>query len=61
MSSATKITSLTIGGGFGLLLKRQHLTERQERTLYAELPEPRATNDIDVFFRADTSARDDRR
>jgi hypothetical protein len=44
---------LTIGGGFGLFLKRQHLTERQVRTLFAELPEPRATNDIDVFFRAD--------
>jgi hypothetical protein len=44
---------LTIGGGFGLFLKRQHLTERRERTLFAELPEPRATNDIDIFFRAD--------
>jgi hypothetical protein len=44
---------LTIGGGFGLFLKRQHLAERWERTLFTELPEPRATNDIDVFFRAD--------
>ncbi len=44
---------LTVGGGFGLFLKRQHLAERHERTLFVELPEPRATNDIDVFFRAD--------
>jgi hypothetical protein len=44
---------LTIGGGFGLFLKRQHLAEHRMRTLFAELPEPRATADIDVFFRAD--------
>jgi hypothetical protein len=44
---------LTVGGGFGLFLKRMHLTDRRERTLFTELPEPRATNDIDVFFRVD--------
>jgi hypothetical protein len=44
---------LTIGGGFGLFLKRQHLTEIGARTLFVELPEPRATNDIDIFFRVD--------
>ncbi len=44
---------LTVGGGFGLFLKRMHLVDRRERTLFAELPEPRATNDIDVFLRAD--------
>ncbi len=44
---------LIVGGGFGLFLKRQHLTERQERTLFSALPDPRATNDIDIFFRAD--------
>ncbi len=44
---------VTVGGGFGLYLKRRHLDEQRERTLFAELPEPRATNDIDVFFRAD--------
>jgi hypothetical protein len=32
---------LTIGGGFGLFLKRQHHTERRDRTLFGELPEPR--------------------
>ena len=46
-------TPLTVGGGFGLFLKRRQLDEREEWTLFAELPEPRATNDIDVFFRAD--------
>lgn len=44
---------LTIGGGYGLFLKRQHLAERRERTLFVELPEPRSTNDIDVFLRTD--------
>lgn len=44
---------LTIGGGFGLFLKRQHLNEQRLQTLFAELPEPRATNDIDIFFRVD--------
>jgi hypothetical protein len=44
---------LIVGGGFGLFLKRQHLVDHRERTLFDELPEPRATNDIDVFFRAD--------
>lgn len=44
---------LIVGGGFGLYLKRRHLEERRERTLFDELPEPRATNDIDVFLRAE--------
>jgi hypothetical protein len=44
---------LTVGGGFGLFLKRQHVTATGARTLFAELPEPRATNDIDVFFRTE--------
>jgi len=44
---------LTVGGGFGLFLKRRHLVEQGMRTLFAELPEPRATNDIDIFLRVD--------
>jgi hypothetical protein len=51
-----KDVPLTIGGGFGLFLKRQHLVERRLQMLIAELPEPRATNDIDIFFRADLLA-----
>jgi predicted nucleotidyltransferase len=44
---------LTIGGGFGLYLKRMRLDETHERTLFSQLPMPRATNDLDLFIRAD--------
>ncbi len=44
---------LTIGGGFGLYLKRMRLDQTGERTLFSQLPMPRATNDLDLFVRAD--------
>ncbi len=44
---------LTIGGGFGLYLKHMRLDETRERTLFSQLPMPRATNDLDLFVRAD--------
>ena len=44
---------LTIGGGFGLYLKRMRLDETRVRTLFSQLPMPRATNDLDLFVRAD--------
>lgn len=44
---------LTIGGGFGLYLKRRHLDQTGQRTLFSQLPMPRATNDLDLFIRAD--------
>jgi hypothetical protein len=44
---------LMIGGGFGLFLKRRHLDATGQRTLLASLPEPRATNDLDLFLRAE--------
>ncbi len=44
---------LTIGGGFGLYLKRMRLEQTRERTLFSQLPMPRATNDLDLFLRAD--------
>lgn len=44
---------LTVGGGFGLFLKRMHLIDSGTRTLFDELPAPRATNDIDIYFRVD--------
>ena len=44
---------LTIGGGFGLYLKRMRLDQTRERTLFSQLPMPRATNDLDLFLRAD--------
>jgi hypothetical protein len=47
---------LTIGGGFGLFLKRRKIDEAGERTLLTHLPEPRATNDLDLFIRAEILA-----
>jgi hypothetical protein len=47
---------LAVGGGFGLYLKRAHLRRTGERTLFAALPEVRATNDIDLFLRAEVLA-----
>lgn len=47
---------LTVGGGFGLFLKRLHLARTGERTLFGELPSPRATNDLDLFVRAEVLA-----
>jgi hypothetical protein len=47
---------LTVGGGFGLFLKRIHLVETAQRTLFDRLPSPRATNDLDLFIRAEILA-----
>lgn len=47
---------LTVGGGLGLYLKRSHLERTRERTLFTDLPAVRATNDIDVFLRAEALA-----
>lgn len=47
---------LTIGGGFGLYLKRMYIAGRGERTLFDTLPAPRATNDVDLFLRAEVLA-----
>lgn len=51
---------LTVGGGFGLYLKRQAVDARGEPTLLDQLPEPRATNDVDLFVRAEVLADLDR-
>jgi hypothetical protein len=45
-----------VGGGFGLYLKRTHLGNVGEQTLFAELPQVRTTNDIDMFLRAEVLA-----
>jgi hypothetical protein len=45
--------SIMIGGGYGLYLKRRHLAESGERTLLENLPSERATNDLDMFLRAE--------
>jgi hypothetical protein len=47
---------IMIGGGFGLYLKRQHLARTSQRTLFNQLPEPRSTNDIDLFLRVEVLA-----
>jgi hypothetical protein len=47
---------LIVGGGFGLYLKQEQLRQSAERTLLEQLPEPRATNDIDLFLRVDVLA-----
>ena len=44
---------LTVGGGLGLYLKQIQIQEQGTRTLLDQLPEPRATNDIDLFIRAE--------
>ena len=41
---------ITVGGGFGLYLKRLHLEAAGLRTLFERLPQPRATNDLDLFL-----------
>lgn len=45
--------SIMVGGGFGLFLKRCFLNEADQRTLFDRLPEPRATNDLDLFLRVE--------
>jgi hypothetical protein len=40
-----------IGGGFGIYLKVVHVAKEGPRTLWQEWPEPRSTNDLDVFPR----------
>jgi hypothetical protein len=47
---------IMVGGGFGLFLKRQHLTNTEQPMLFDQLPEPRSTNDLDLFLRAEALA-----
>ncbi len=42
---------LIIGGGFGIYLKIDYVQRLGARTLLQEWPEPRSTNDIDLFLR----------
>ena len=42
---------LIAGGGFGIHLKTNHVRNPGMRTLLAEWPEPRSTNDLDLFLR----------
>ncbi len=42
---------LIIGGGFGIYLKTDHVKRLEMRTLLDQWPEPRSTNDLDLFLR----------
>jgi hypothetical protein len=42
---------LIIGGGFGIYLRTEHIRKQGYRTLFTEWPEPRSTNDLDLFIR----------
>lgn len=42
---------LIIGGGFGIYLKTEHAKRLNTRTFLREWPEPRSTNDLDLFLR----------
>lgn len=42
---------LIIGGGFGIFLKSDYVLNSGLRTLLNEWPEPRSTNDLDLFLR----------
>ncbi|MCX5999510.1 MAG: hypothetical protein NTU41_07965 [Chloroflexi bacterium] len=42
---------LIVGGGFGIYLKTDHVRRLGVPTLLREWPEPRSTNDLDLFLR----------
>ena len=42
---------LIIGGGYGIYLKTGYVRRLDLRTLLQEWPEPRSTNDLDLFLR----------
>jgi hypothetical protein len=42
---------LIIGGGLGIYLKIDHIRQQDLRTFLQKWPEPRSTNDIDLFLR----------
>lgn len=44
--------TLIVSGGYGLYLWQEEIRRTAARTLLSSLPEPRATNDIDVFVGA---------
>lgn len=42
---------LIIGGGYGIYLKTDYVRQRGILTLLQHWPEPRSTNDLDLFLR----------
>lgn len=57
VSLATLLTQrgiiLTVGGGYGLVLKREYVMSRNLRTRFQDPPYVRSTNDVDLFLTAD--------
>ena len=48
---------LIIGGGFGIYLKTDHVRRLGVQTIFREWPEPRSTNDLDLFLRPELLIR----
>lgn len=48
--AGTKI-KLILGGGYGIYLRTEHVRRLGVQTLLREWPEPRSTNDLDLFLR----------
>lgn len=44
---------LILGGGYGIYLRYQRIVAERRQTMFRELPEPRSTNDMDLFLRAE--------
>lgn len=44
---------LTVGGGYGLVLKREYVMVHNLRTRFKDPPYVRSTNDVDLFLTAD--------
>lgn len=42
---------LIVGGGFGIFLRESEVRQSGTRTVLREWPEPRSTNDLDLFLR----------
>ena len=51
---------LILGGGYGLYLKQELVTEGEEPLLLAAVPPTRSTNDLDLFLRTEIIADSDR-
>lgn len=45
--------NLILGGGYGLVLRTEHIRQSQALTRFNEIPEARSTNDLDLFLSAE--------
>lgn len=51
---------LTVGGGYGLILKSRQVMDEGNATLLAQPPQLRSTNDLDLFLRIELLASSDK-